>query len=261
MRRPVALVTGAAGGIGAAVVARLAADGWAVAAVDLAAGALADVSGAVCRITADVTDERAVDAAVSQVHSDLGGIGALVTCAGLTAGAPAHETAPKDWHAVLDANLTSAFLCVRQVLPVMMAAGGGVVVTIGSVLHARPAPGLAAYAAAKAGLAAFTRSVAVDYGQYGVRALTISPGWIATPATESRLAGAEDLARLREAHPLARLGEPADVAAAVGYAVGSDAALLNGTEVVLDGGVASQGPLSVLRPQSRERLGLPPLGR
>ncbi|GAB3840398.1 SDR family NAD(P)-dependent oxidoreductase [Dactylosporangium cerinum] len=232
-----AVVTGAAGGIGSAVAQRLRADGWDVVGLD--------------RAEADLTDE----AAVATAFRAIGTVGALVTCAGVTAGAPAHETTVEDWHAIIDANLTSAFLCAKHALPGMLAAGRGVIVTIGSV-HGRVfAPGYPAYAAAKAGLAAFTRQLAVDYGHHGIRALTISPGWV-RPDTLTRVEDPADLTRLAETQ---RPGEPADVAAAVAFAVSSGAALLTGTEIVLDGGASAVQPAALLRPGPRARLGLPPL--
>ena len=243
----VALVTGGAGGIGGAVVARLAADGWTVTSFDRAAGA---------SHTVDVTSDAAVGAGVAAVLATHGRIDLLVTAAGVTTGRPLHETDPAGWHAVLDANLTSVYLCARHVLPAMVAAGSGVIVTIGSVLARTTAPGLPAYAAAKGAVVALTRQLAVDYGRHGIRCVTISPGWIRTPATESRL---DDAERQREATPGAtRLGEPADVAAAVAYAAG--APFLTGTEIVLDGGASAVSPASLLRPGPRAALGLPPLG-
>ncbi|WP_327005314.1 SDR family oxidoreductase [Dactylosporangium sp. NBC_01737] len=243
-----AVVTGATGGIGSAVAARLRADGYRVAGLDRAPAA-----DTTCL---DLLDEPAVAAA----FAGLGPVAALVTCAGLTAGAPAHETTLADWHDVVDANLTTAFLAVKHALPGMVAAGRGVVVTIGSIHSGSFAPGLPAYAAAKAGLTAFTRQVAVDYGRHGVRAVTVAPGWIRTPATEDRLSEPGDADRQRDAHPLRRLGEPADVAAAVAFAVSADAAMLTGTEIVLDGGATAVQPAALLRAAPRSRLGLKPLG-
>lgn len=233
-----AVVTGAAGGIGSAVVARLRADGFTVAGLDRGDG--------------DLTDE----AAVARLFAGLRTVGALVHCAGVTAGAPAHETSLADWRAVLDANLTSAFLCVKHALPGMIAAGRGVIVTVGSVHGRAFAPGYPAYAAAKAGLAAFSRQLAVEYGRHGIRALTISPGWVRTPDTLNRVTDPADLARLHETQ---RPGEPADVAAAVAFAVSAGGALLTGTEIVLDGGATAVQPAALLRPGPRARLGLPPL--
>lgn len=246
--REIAVVTGSAGGIGAAVAARLAADGYRVVGLDRAAG------GSTMRL--DLLDEPAVAA----TFAGLGPVAALVTCAGLTAGGPAHETTLLDWHTVLDANLTTAFLAVKHALPGMVDAGRGVVVTIGSIHSGSFGPGLPGYAAAKAGLTALTRQIAVDYGRHGIRAVTVAPGWIRTPATEDRLDGDADGERQREAHPLRRLGEPADVAAAVAFAVSADAAMLTGTEIVLDGGATAIQAAALLRAGPRARLGLKPLG-
>jgi len=251
-----AVVTGAAGGIRSAVVTRLLADGYRVAGVDRRVW----TDGAQARLVADVTDPAAVDAAVAEALEVLGGVDALVTCAGWTAGAPAHETAPADWHAVLDANLTSAFLCVRAVLPHMLSAGSGVVVTLGSVHGHQAAPGLPAYAAAKAGLIGFTRQVAVEYGRHGIRAVSVSPGWVRTADTGSRLAGADDEARLAESVRLPELATPDDVAAAVAYLASPAARMVTGVDLVLDGGATAVQSASLLRPQFRERLGLPPIG-
>lgn len=247
-----ALVTGAAGGLGRAVVDQLLHDGWRVIGVD----------------RREWTDERitpviadlSLEAQAGPAISGLGTVDALIACAGVTAGSPAHETAEEDWHAVLDANLTSAFLCAKHVLPGMISAGSGVIVTIGSVLAHTAAPGLSAYSAAKAGLVGLTHQLAADYGRYGIRAVTISPGWIRTDETQSRLDGPDDEARLLEAHPLNRLGTTEDVASVVAFVVSPSAGLLTGTEITLDGGASVVNAASLLRPGHRQRAGLSPLG-
>ncbi|RSS84107.1 SDR family NAD(P)-dependent oxidoreductase, partial [Streptomyces sp. WAC02707] len=132
-----ALITGAAGGIGRAVAARFVADGYRVVGVDLTDPAMAGVT--YCR--ADVTNEGEVEEAVRTAVSCVGAIDVLVTCAGVTAGNPLHRTTSQEWDAVLRANLGSVYLCVREVLPGMIAAGAGAVVTVGSVLHRTAAPG------------------------------------------------------------------------------------------------------------------------
>ncbi|MFI5527101.1 SDR family NAD(P)-dependent oxidoreductase [Kitasatospora sp. NPDC051853] len=252
-----AIVTGAAGGIGRAVARRLRADGYAVAGIDLADPGLDGVS----HYPADVTRADQVRTAVGAVLADHGGIDALATCAGVTAGRPLHECAQEEWDEVLTANLTSVFLCVREVLPVMLEAGAGAVVTIGSVLHRTAAPGLPAYAAAKGAVAALTRQLAVDYGHHGLTFLTLAPGWIRTPATESRLAAdGHDLARLRESNPMRLLADAEGVAEAVAFALSPAAALLTGSELVLDAGASVVSPASLLRDGHRTRMGLPPLG-
>ncbi|WP_121830345.1 SDR family NAD(P)-dependent oxidoreductase [Streptomyces sp. S1] len=250
-----ALITGAAGGIGRAVAARFVADGFRVVGVDLSDPELPGVTFR----RADVTDAADVAAAVR--YAVLGGetLDVLVTCAGITEGQPLHSTADEQWDRVLRANLGSVFLCVREVLPKMIAAGSGAVVTVGSVLHRTAAPGLPAYAAAKGAIAALTRQLAVEYGQYGISFVTVSPGWVRTPATESRLDGPEDLERLRQSNPLRLLGEPAQIAEAVAYAASPGAALLTGAELVLDAGASVVSPASLLRDAHRNRMGLPPL--
>ncbi|MGW4646881.1 SDR family NAD(P)-dependent oxidoreductase [Kitasatospora sp. NPDC004289] len=251
-----ALITGAAGGIGRAVAARLLADGLRVAALDLADPGLPGVA----YHHADVTDPEQVRSAVAAAVARLGGLDVLVTCAGVTEGAPLHLTTDQQWRQVLAVNLDSVFHCVREVLPVMTAAGSGAVVTVGSVLHRTAAPGLPAYAAAKGAIAALTRQLAVDYGHHGISFVTLSPGWVRTPATESRLApGEDDLVRLRESNPMRTLLTPEDIAAAVAFASSPAAAALTGSELVLDAGASVLSPASLLRDAHRERLGLPPL--
>lgn len=251
-----AMVTGAAGGIGSAVAARLAGNGYVIAAVDRQPfdppeGGLA--------FHVDVTSDSAVADMVAQVRRDTGRIDVLVNCAGITAGSRLHETTEADWRDILDANLTSVYLCTRHVLPAMLAASDGVIINLGSTLAHHPVPGLPAYVAAKGAIAALTRQLAVEYGRDGIRCNMISPGWIRTPATESRLEGDEDLDRLRESHLTSRLGEPGDVAAMVAFLVSSDAAFINGAEVVLDGGRSAVDPASLLRPGLRRSAGLPTL--
>ncbi|MEE1822228.1 SDR family NAD(P)-dependent oxidoreductase [Streptomyces sp. BE20] len=207
---------------------------------------------------ADVTDASQVRTAVRAAVDELGAADVLVTCAGITEGLPLHLTSDEQWQRVLSANLDSVFLCVREVLPTMMEAGSGAVVTSGSVLHRTAAPGLPAYAAAKGAIAALTRQLAVDYGRYGISFVTLSPGWVRTPATESRLApGEEDLVRLRESNPMHTIVDAQDIAEAVAFAASPAAAALTGSELVLDAGASIVSPASLLRDTHRERMGLP----
>lgn len=249
------LVTGAAGGIGRAVATRFVADGYRVAGIDLVDP---DLPG-VAYHPADVTRADQVAAAVRSAARDGAGVNVLAACAGVTAGRRLHETTDEEWHAVISANLTSVFLCVRETLPAMIDTGGGTVVAVGSVLHRTAAPGLPAYAAAKGAVASLMRQLAVDYGRFGISFVTVSPGWVRTPATESRLDGDDDLDRLRQSNPLRVLAEAEQVADVVSYAASPRAALLTGTELVLDAGASAVSPASLLRDGHRARLGLPPL--
>ena len=174
-----------------------------------------------------------------------------------TAGAPAHETSLADWRTVSTPTSPPPSCAPSTRCPACSPPAGA-----SSSPSARPrpgvrAPGCPAYAAAKAGLAAFTRQLAVDYGRHGIRALTVCPGWVRTPDTLTARRGPADRHPPRRAHR--RPGEPADVAAAVAFAVSAGAALLTGTEIVLDGGASAVQPAALLRPGSRTRLGLPPL--
>ncbi|MFD9066973.1 SDR family NAD(P)-dependent oxidoreductase [Kitasatospora purpeofusca] len=209
---------------------------------------------------ADVTDTDQVRTAIGHAVDELGGLDVLVTCAGITEGAPLHLTTDEEWQRMLSVNLGSVFRCVREVLPTMMAAGSGAVVTVGSVLHRTAAPGLPAYAAAKGAIAALNRQLAVDYGRYGISFVTLSPGWVRTPATESRLApGEEDLVRLRESNPMRAVVDAEAVAETVVFAASPAAGLLTGSELVLDAGASVVSPASLLRDAHRVRMGLPPL--
>ncbi|MFC9324173.1 SDR family NAD(P)-dependent oxidoreductase [Kitasatospora sp. NPDC057015] len=253
-----ALITGVAGGIGRAVAARFVADGFRVAGLDATDPGVDGVTP----YLADATDGGEVDVAVHRVIADHGGVDVLVTCSGLTTGRPLHCATEEEWNAVITANLTSVFLCVREVLPVMIGARSGAVVTIGSVLHRTAAPGLPAYAAAKGAVAALCRQLAVDYGRFGISFVTVSPGWIRTPATEARLAGGvTDLHRLRDSNPMRLLARPEDVADVVAFAASPAAAVISGSELVLDAGASVVNPASLLRDAHREQLGLPPLDR
>jgi meso-butanediol dehydrogenase/(S,S)-butanediol dehydrogenase/diacetyl reductase len=222
--RSVALVTGAAGGIGGAVCAALEAAGYAVVGVD--------------RDDADLTDEAQV-AAVFQRLDRLD----VVVCAHGGSGrrfgdGPVDESTREAWDATLELNLTSVFLVCRHAVPALRAAGGGAIVTVASVL------GLVggdrdfathAYAASKGALIALTRAMAVTYADDGIRCNVVCPGLIATPMSARAQADPAIRARLRELQPLTGdFGRPEDVAEAVVYLAG--AAFATGTVLTVDGG-------------------------
>jgi NAD(P)-dependent dehydrogenase (short-subunit alcohol dehydrogenase family) len=232
----VALVTGAAGGIGRAVVLALAGEGATVFGVDLADG----FSGR----RADVTEASDVESAVAAAVEEHGRLDVVVTAAGISGrrygDGPAHTCTEEAWDRVLAGNLKSVFLTCKYALPHLIEAGGGSIVNISSVV------GLVggdedfathAYGASKGGVIALTRGIAVYYGPQGVRCNVICPGVIDTPMAYRSVGDPKIRARLRDLHPLtAEPGLPEDVAAAVLYLAGPEAGFVTGAVLPVDGG-------------------------
>ncbi|MDQ3457527.1 MAG: SDR family oxidoreductase [Actinomycetota bacterium] len=229
----VAVVTGGASGIGRASVARLRAEGFDVAVLDVAGD---DV------IPCDVTDPGDVDAAVAAVLNRFGRIDVLVNNAGITGGPAAtvlHETPIEEWDRVHAVNVRGPFLCSRAVLPVMIEQGGGHVITIASVAGLVAFPGRAAYSASKGAAVMLTRSIAVDYARYGVRANAICPGMVYTPMTAWRLDQPELRADVERQIPMGRVADPDEIADAVALLASGRLAYLNGHPLVIDGGLTA----------------------
>jgi len=229
---PVALVTGAARGIGRAIAARLVQDRWRVHMIDLdeRVHAHADslANGLARAHVADVADPGAVDRVVSAIERGDGRLDGLVANAGIMRRAPIGALAPAEWDRVLAVNLTSTFLLTRRTLALLRKGRGGIV-TIGSTRAHMSEPDTEAYAASKGGLVALTHALAVSLGPE-IRANCVSPGWIDTG--EEALAP-EDHAQ----HPAGRVGTPADVAAVVAYLLGDESRFVTGAEWIVDGGM------------------------
>ncbi|MDN3564479.1 SDR family oxidoreductase [Paeniroseomonas aquatica] len=222
---PVALVTGAARGIGRAVAARLARDGWQVVAADRDPGEAAPPGRSV---RADVADEAAVARLVQGIAEQEGRLDALVCNAGFMIRKPLGTLTLAEWNAVLGTNLTSTFLLVRAA-EAMLRAGRGAVVTIASTRAHQSEPDTESYSASKGGLLALTHALAVSLGPE-VRANCVSPGWIETRGEALR---PEDHAQ----HPAGRVGTPEDVAALVAWLVGPESGFVTGAEFLTDGGM------------------------
>ncbi|GAA2320597.1 3-oxoacyl-ACP reductase FabG [Glycomyces scopariae] len=242
-----AIVTGAARGIGAATARRLAADGHAVAVLDLAeeqAQATADAinakGGRAIAVGADVADEEAAAAAVARVAAELGPPQILVNNAGILRDNLLFKMSAGDWDAVLGVHLRGAFLMSRAVQSSMVDAGWGRIVNLSST-SALGNRGQANYAAAKAGMQGFTKTLAIELGRFGITANAVAPGFIETEmtkATAERIGVPfEDfLAHAAKETPVGRVGQPEDIAAAVAFFCSEDAGFVSGQVLYVAGG-------------------------
>jgi len=240
------LVTGAGSGMGRAVAIRILREGGEVAACDISGDGLADtkqragdegVAERLAVVRLDVTDELAVGEAVGEVTSRLGGLDVLVNAAGILRAARTEECGLDLWNQVLLTNLTGTFLVTRAALPALLD-GGGVIVNFSSTAASHGHPYMAAYAASKGGIAAFTQTLAIEYAKRGVRAVAIAPGGVATPLMEEvQLPDDADFKLLTRLMPIGRgFAEPDEVAAVVATIASDEGAYLNGTVVRIDGG-------------------------
>jgi NAD(P)-dependent dehydrogenase (short-subunit alcohol dehydrogenase family) len=247
-RRPVALVTGAANGIGAAVADRLAADGYDLVLLDRDSAALpkdsdrlsADVSA--LSVTVDVRDASQVGQAVAAAVDQFGGIDAVVTCAGINAYYDPIALTEEDWDTVFGIDLKATWLTCRATLPFLLESDRAAIVTVSSIHAKLTAAGTFPYAAAKAGVEGLTRSLALDYGPRGVRVNAVAPGWTRTRLVDDWLARQEDpdaaMAAVNTAHPLGRIAEPAEVAAVVAFLLSDQARAVTGASFAVDCGLS-----------------------
>jgi NAD(P)-dependent dehydrogenase (short-subunit alcohol dehydrogenase family) len=248
-----ALVAGGGRGIGEATSRMLAAAGASVAVLDVEA----DRAGAVAAslradgataipLVADLRDEHAVTVAVDTVVRALGGIDVLVNVAGgmtdLAEWRHLEHWSTDEWDRVVHLNLRYVFWLCRAVIPVMTRRGGGSIVSVASISGVFGAPNHSAYGAAKAGLIHLTKTLAVENGRSGIRVNAVSPGAVATPATEATMSP-ERRATLAAATPLQRPGSPDDIARAVLYFASPMSEYVTGQMLLVDGGVGSKFPL------------------
>ncbi|HUA74109.1 MAG TPA: SDR family oxidoreductase [Solirubrobacteraceae bacterium] len=244
----VALVTGAAGGIGRAIALALAREGCAVAVADLeqsagevAAGEIEAAGGAALAVQLDVTDGDSAQAAVARVEAELGPIDVLVNCAGWDELRPFLETDEAFWRKVIAINYEGCLRVTHAVLGGMVQRGGGRIVSIASDAARVGSSGEAVYAGAKAGVIAFSKTIAREAARHGVTANVVCPGPTDTPLLQGMAAEAPDSAKLvlalERAVPMRRLGRPEDAAAAVAFLASEQAGYVTGQTLSVSGGL------------------------
>ena len=242
LENKIALVTGAARGIGQAIALQLAADGADLALCDVKPEWLEDTATKVRALgrraegyAMNVADGAAVGEAVARVVADFGRIDVLVNNAGITRDTLLIRMSEEDWDAVLDVNLKGAFLVTKAVVKHMMKQRSGAIVNIASVVGIMGNAGQANYTASKAGLIALTKTTAKELGSRNVRVNAVAPGFIRTAMTD-KLSEPIREAMLKMV-PLGRLGEPEDVAKAVAFLASDAAAYVNGQTLAVCGGM------------------------
>ena len=243
----VAIVTGAARGIGAATAIRLAAEGNAVAVLDLdeascgeTVAAITGAGGRALAVGVDVAKADQVEAAVARVADELGGPTILVNNAGITRDNLLFKMTEQDWDSVMDVHLRGSFLMTRAVQKHMTKAGYGRIVNLSST-SAQGNRGQVNYAAAKAGLQGFTKTLAIELGKFGVTANAVAPGFIQTEMTrmtaERMGVSFEDfITHSASQIPVARVGQPEDIAATIAFLTSEEAGFVSGQVIYVAGG-------------------------
>jgi len=253
----VALVTGAARGIGLAVAKRFLAEGWRVALLDIENALLQSAVAALknpdstMALPCDVSDAGVVADAVAKVGARFGRLDALVNNAGIAVFAPLLETSDADWKRVLEVNLTGPFLCTKAAVPLMREFGGGAVVNITSISAVRASTLRSAYGTSKAGLAHLTKQLAVELASLGIRVNGVAPGPVET-AMAKQVHTPEIRADYHDAIPLNRYGLEEELAEAVFFLCSDRASYITGQILAVDGGFDAAGiGLPTLRGQRR----------
>ncbi|MEJ0074481.1 MAG: SDR family NAD(P)-dependent oxidoreductase [Alphaproteobacteria bacterium] len=251
----VAVVTGAASGIGAAIANGFAKVGAKVAVVDRDGEAAANVAARLTAagataiaFTCDVTRQDAVSAVAGEVTARLGACGVLVNNAGILRSGPLESVSLERWNEVLAVNLTGYLIAAQAFGPGMIKAGRGSIIHIASIAGANTQPRSGAYSASKAGVLQLSKQLAVEWGPHGVRSNAILPGLIRTPLSAAFYENKEFEEKRKALVPARRIGEPEDVAQAALFLASEHASYVNGAELLVDGGLNSMLMEMVPRP-------------
>ncbi len=249
IKAKVAIVTGAGGGVGKAISKRLSSEGCKVimlgrdrTKLQKAASEIGNKKNTMT-VIADITKEAEVLSAIDQTINSFDKIDILVNNAGIINDpVPFHEMSEDQWDDLVKTNLFGMFRMTKAVIPVMMKNGGGSIVNISSVLGIRSIPRvpLSVYAVTKAGVIMFTRSIAVEYGQYRIRCNCVAPSTIRSSIIEPYLQDEEAKKLLESTFPLLVIGEPEDISGAVAYLCSEDSKWVTGTIMMVDGGLSAK---------------------
>jgi len=245
------VVTGAGHGIGRASALRFASEGARVAVLDIRAdhaNAVANecvaAGGRARAYEVDVADPDQVTSAIDQIVKDYGTVDVLHSNAGRLRAGTVLETDLEEWNRTLSVNVTSMYLVVRTIVPIMLERGRGAIVTTGSISGIFGEPALSAYTASKAAVVNLTRSIAIDYANAGIRVNCVCPGWVDTGFNDPQfihdaLSEADIDELIARTVPMGRQGLPEEMAAAVAFLASDDASYITGQILLVDGGLLS----------------------
>lgn len=248
----VALISGAARGIGRGIALRFAREGARVGVLDINADECQAVvneieanNGQAVALSADIRDEGQVNAAVQALQTRFGTIGVLVNNAAVMPSGRLHETSLEDFDRCISVNLRGTYLLSRAVIPGMIEHGSGSVIHMASVTGVLGLPGLAVYSATKGALISLARAMSTDYARLGIRVNSVSPGTIDSPMLHNFLAEQSDPERMRSMfdnmHPIGRVGQIDEVASVFVFLASDDASFVTGSNYTVDGGLSVKG--------------------
>jgi len=249
MKDKVAVVTGAASGIGSATIRRFAAEGATIVAADIA-----DASDSVRELTrmgvaarfvhADVTKASQIESLVNETVTSFGRLDVLVNNAGIELPKKITDTSEAEWDRLLDVNLKGVFLCAKASIPVMQRQGGGVIINVASELGLVGGSEIAAYSASKGGVVQLTKALAIDHASDNIRVNCVCPGPVETPLLQAIIDGSSNPDQERrsiiEKTLLKRVGQPDEIANVIAFLASSESSYMTGSIVVVDGGCTAQ---------------------